>query len=250
MADIHIPVDKNNDNVANYIRSYSYFNEDQEQRLISGDQLSSRVIEQNIEGQKKSTIVKRVDEYKHNGFLIKSDVGNFYIVMEPQGSYIALPIEFVKKMIKTFNSNTNKIYVWLYRRYHYYRSQGKHCYFTKGQICVEALGQSDQTANRQKVEIALTQLALNGLIRYSVLRYGETFLRELNFIGTEFVIADAVEQKINLITENGRETKIDATFNEEFIEGQPLLAVGFNIMPSGILAEQDEILKKKQFLLE
>lgn len=237
MGDIHIPVDKNNDNVANYARSYSYFNEEQDKRLIAGDQLSGREIEKHIEGQKKSTIVKRVDEYKKNGFLTKSEQGNVYIVAEPQGSFISLPEDFIKKMIKTFNSNVNKIYVWLYRRYFYYRGQGKHCYFTKGQICIEALGVTDQTANRQKVEIALTQLALNGLIRYSVLRYGETFLRELNFIGTEFVVADAIEEKINIVTENGQEAKIDTSFNEDFIDDVPLLSVGFDI-------------KKKQFLLE
>lgn len=79
------------------------------------------------------------------------------------------------------------------------KSKGKRCLFSKGQIVTEALGQSDQTKNRQKVETALTQLCLNGLISYNIVRNGQTFLRELTYIGQKFIIVDAVEAHVESI---------------------------------------------------
>lgn len=199
MGQIHVEVSPEFNNMQGYIRSYSFFNKETQERIIQKEQLVARTVEENIEGHKKSSIANKMKVYKEDKrLLVQKDDGSF-LVPEPTGSFISLDEQFYKRMLKTFNSDTNNIYIWLFRRYHYLRRQGKRCLFSKGQIVVEALGQSDQNKNRQKVETALTQLCLNGLISYNIVRKGRTFLRELTFIGQKFIVVDAVEAHIESI---------------------------------------------------
>ncbi len=196
---IHVEVSPEFDNMRGYIRSFSSFNQKTKERLIQKERLTGKAVEENIEGHKKSSIINKMKVYKEDpSILVKKDDKTF-IVPEPTGSFVALDETFYKKMLKTFNSDTNNIYIWLYRRYHYLRGKGKRCLFSKGQIVTEALGQSDQHKNRQKVETALTQLCLNGLISYNIVRSGRTFLRELTYIGQKFIVVDAVEAHIENI---------------------------------------------------
>lgn len=199
MGKIHVEVSPEFNNMRGYIRSFSFFNKETQERLIQKDQLTGKAVEENIEGHKKSSIINKMKVYKEDpGILVRKDDKTF-VVPEPTGSFVALDEAFYKKMLKTFNSDTNNIYIWLFRRYHYLRGKGKRCLFSKGQIVVEALGQSDQNKNRQKVEMALTQLCLNGLISYNIVRSGRTFLRELTYIGQKFIVVDAVEAHIESI---------------------------------------------------
>lgn len=199
MGQIHVEVSPQFNNIKGSIRSFSSFVASSGERIIDKKQMTGRAIEETVVGHKKSSIISKVKEYKEDEtFLIKKD-DRTYIVQPPQGSYVSLEEQFYKRMLKTFNSDTNNIYIWLYRRYHYLRSQGKRCLFSKGQIVTEALGQFDNNNNRQKVETALTQLCLNGLISYNIVRRGQTFLRELTFIGQRFIVVDAVEAHIDSI---------------------------------------------------
>lgn len=104
-----------------------------------------------------------------------------------------------------FNSRTNNIYYWLYRRYHQRKREGRACYFTKGDIC-EYLGISNQSKNRKMVDECLAHLVAVGLIQYQIIRKGKTFLRKLTYIGTEIKVIDAVIT-MNTIIENGADGK-------------------------------------------
>ena len=198
MGQVHIDVSPTNDNIKTYLRMHSFFDKETNQRLISKKDVSCREIEQNVEGHKKSSISTKLSKYKQEGLLVES--GDMYIVQEPQGSFISLDEKFCRQLIKTFNSDTNNIYFWLYRRFNYLKSKGRKCYFTKGQLATEALGKTDQTKNREKVESCLTQLCLNGLIGYRIVRYKQTFLRELLYIRTKMVVVDAVDSMVQKLT--------------------------------------------------
>lgn len=198
MGKIHIEVSAKNDNVRGYLRAFSFYDAEKGKRVIAKEQITCREIEDNIEGIKKSSIATRLNKCKEEGLLVQQ--GDVYIVQEPQGSYVSLDEEFYKKMLATFNSDTNNIYVWLLRRFNYLKSKGRNCYFTKGQICVDALGKADHSKNRQKVETALTQLCLNGLISYRIVKYKGTFLRELLYIGTKMIVVDTIETAIEEMT--------------------------------------------------
>lgn len=214
MGQVHVDVSPTFNNIQGYLRSSSIFNSETKERLIDKKQMTGKMIEENIEGHKKSNILTKIKEYKEDsGILVKKD-DRTYVVQEPRGSYVALEEQFYKRMLKTFNSDTNNIYIWLYRRYGYCRSKGRKCLFSKGQLVTEALGKYDNSTNRQNVETALTQLCLNGLISYNIVRRGQTFLRELTFIGQRFIVVDAVEAHINNI-------------------------VGFNELSSGDVSEDD-----------
>ena len=214
MGKIHVEVSAKNDNVRGYLRAFSFYDAEKGQRVISKEQVTCREIESNVEGVKKSTIANRLKKYKEEGLLVQD--GNVYIVKEPDTSFISLDEKFYKQMLSTFGSDVNNIYAWLYRRFHYLKKQGRNCYFTKGQLVTEALGKSDQTANRKKAETALTQLCLNGLISYRVVKYKQTFLRELLYIGTKMIVVDAVDAAIEEAT-GGLELasgSIDADYND------------------------------------
>lgn len=96
-------------------------------------------------------------------------------------------------MVRLFNSRTNSIYYWLYRRWHQKQREGEPCYFTKGDICA-FLGLSDHSRNRKEVEKCLALLAAVGLIQYQVVRKGQTFIRRLTYIGAEIKVLDAVSK--------------------------------------------------------
>ena len=214
MGQVHVDVSPTFNNIQGYLRSSSVFNSETKERLIDKKQMTGKMIEENIEGHKKSNILAKMKEYKEDSNILVKKDDRTYIVQEPQGSYVALEEQFYKRMLKTFNSDTNNIYIWLYRRYNYSRSKGRKCLFSKGQLVTEALGKYDNSTNRQNVETALTQLCLNGLISYNIVRRGQTFLRELTFIGQRFIVVDAVEAHINNI-------------------------VGFNELSSGDVSEDD-----------
>lgn len=59
-------------------------------------------------GRSKSSVSTDLKKLKDNGIIIERN--KQYIINEPQGSYIGLPEEFVKKMLKTFNADTINIY--------------------------------------------------------------------------------------------------------------------------------------------
>ncbi|MBR5879785.1 MAG: hypothetical protein IKY91_09520, partial [Akkermansia sp.] len=50
------------------------------------------------------------------------------------------------------------------------------------------------------VETALTQVCLNGLISYRIVKYKGTFLRELLYIGTKMIVVDTIETAIEEMT--------------------------------------------------
>ena len=207
MGQIHVEVSPEFNNIKGVMRSFSQYVNGE--RVISKSQMTGKAIEEAIEGHKKSSIINKVKEYKNDEtFLIQKDAKTF-IVQEPQGSFVSLEEQFYKRMLKTFNSDTNNIYIWLYRRYHYLKSKGKRCLFSKGQIVTEALGKYDNNNNRQNVETALTQLCLNGLISYNIVRKGQTFLRELTYIGQKFIVVDAVEAHVESIVGRNELPSVD-----------------------------------------
>ena len=200
MGQIHVNVSPQFNNILGSIRANSLFVEDQQERVIYKNQLTGKAIEESIKGHKKSSIIQKVKEYKEDDTVLVKKDNNTYVVIPPQGSYVSLEEQFYKRMLRTFDSDTNNIYIWLYRRYQYLKSKGRRCFFSKGQVVTEALGKYDNSGNRQKVETALTQLCLNGLISYDIVRRGQTCLRELTFIGQCFIVADAVETHVNAVT--------------------------------------------------
>ena len=228
MGQIHIEVSAQNDNVKGYLRTFSFFDASSGKRMISKEQITCREIEDNVEGIKKSSIATRLKKYKDEGLLVQE--GDMYIVQEPQGSYVSLDEEFYKKMLATFSSDTNNIYVWLYRRFNYLKSKGRKCYFTKGQICVDALGKTDHSKNRQKVETALTQLCLNGLISYRIVKYKGTFLRELLYIGTRMIVADMIEDMVAEVTGDLElpGSKVDSNYSDIEDNVEEVAQIGFN----------------------
>ena len=124
----------------------------------------------------------------------------------------------------------NNIYAWLYRRFHYLKKQGRNCYFTKGQLVTEALGKSDQTANRKKAETALTQLCLNGLISYRVVKYKQTFLRELLYIGTKMIelASGSIDADYNDIEQNVEVVAQLGYSEEKLLQMNGMLLLGGN----------------------
>lgn len=198
MGQIHIDVSPKNDNIKTLLRLDSFFDAEKQQRLIAKEDVSCREIEKKIVGHKKSSISTKLAQYQQEGLLTPQ--GNMYVIQEPQGSYVSLDEKFCRQLVKTFNSDTNNIYFWLYRRFNYLKSKGRKCYFTKGQLATEALGKCDNSRNRENVENSLTQLCLNGLIGYRIVRYKQTYLRELLYIRTKMVVVDAVNDKVEELT--------------------------------------------------
>lgn len=226
MRKIHVKIGPENDNVIGYARSYSYYDKGKDERIISKDKMSARTVEQNIAGHKKSSISTKIRKYKEQGVLIED--GDNYIVKAPDGSFISLEEDFYKKMLSTFNSDTNNVYAWLYRKYHWCKQNSRPCYFTKGDIVEQALGKYNNSQNRQKVEEILVQLALNGLICFNVLRYKKTFLRELTFIGTKFIVMDTATRLLNIITEGDKETSgsVDDDYEDISENNEVVTSVG------------------------
>lgn len=203
MSQVHMEVSPFVNNVIGFFRTDSFFNSVTGNREIDKKDASLRKIAGAAEGISKNSASRMLKEAIANGIIV--DAGDRYLVMEPKGSYVSLDMNFYKKMINTFNSDTNNIYLWLRRRYNYMKSQGKYCRFSKGQIVVEALGKYNNSTNRQKVEDMLTQLVVNGIIGYRIVRVGNTYLRELSFIGEKFVVSDALQQCVRDVC-GGKET--------------------------------------------
>lgn len=219
MADVHIEVDATNTD--GYLRSYSHFDKKEGKRLIEKNKVSGRKVAENI-AESKGTAIKQIAA---STILIDNDEDR-YEVLEPSGSYISLPISFYKKLIKLFPTNVNNVYCWLYRRFKFAKSRGRKCLFSKGQICTEALKISNQSKNRKNVEDILNTLAWNGLISYRIIKYNNTYLRELTGIREEFSIIEQTAKMLEQLTDGDKEFSgnIDDVREEEL---KVIATIGF-----------------------
>ena len=70
------------------------------------------------------------------------------------------------------------------------------------------------------------QLVLNGLIEFSIVRYGKTYLRQLTNIRTEFIVVDTCEKIIESKTEGMQEFEGDTQTLEFDLE--PVMSIGLS----------------------
>ena len=106
MGVIHIEVDSSFNNTKGFLRAFSFF--DGEERKIAIKDASSRKIADEI-SESKNFANARINEAINEGFIVVK--GDYYIVPEAKPSYIELEEKFYKRMLSTFSSNTNNIYV-------------------------------------------------------------------------------------------------------------------------------------------
>lgn len=203
MGKIHLEVSPSLNSSLSYLRAYSWYNKDTGERIIDKKDASARIISENVVGRSKSSVSTDLKKLKDNGIIIERN--KQYIINEPQGSYIGLPEEFVKKMLKTFNADTINIYNWLYRRWQYCGKNHKPCLFSYGDLAEQAMGKFNNDRNRKQAQHNLSQLVLNGLIAYQVVRIGKTYLRMLEYIKTEFVTVEAFDLYEQEITKDGED---------------------------------------------
>ena len=74
MGQVHVDVSPTFNNIQGYLRSSSVFNSETKERLIDKKQMTGKMIEENIEGHKKSNILAKMKEYKEDSnILVKKD---------------------------------------------------------------------------------------------------------------------------------------------------------------------------------
>ena len=106
MGVIHIEVDSSFNNTKGFLRAFSFF--DGKERKIAIKDVSSRKVANKITESKNFANIK-INEAIKEGFIIID--GDYYIVPEAKPSYIELEEGFYKRMLNTFSSNTNNIYI-------------------------------------------------------------------------------------------------------------------------------------------
>lgn len=246
MGKIHLEISSSLNSCLGYLRAYSWYNQKTGERIIDKKDASSRVIESNTYGRSRASIQRDLNQLKEQG--IVTEKNKQYIIKEPVGSYIELPEEFVKKMLRTFNADTINIYNWLYRRWKYCGINQKPCLFSYGDLAEQAMGKYNNDRNRKQAQENLSQLVLNGLIAYRIVRIGKTYLRMLEYIKTEFVVGEVFNLYEKEIMSNGKEY-VDITNNIvedvalEDIEsvgmlGLPEDATSENLLPALFLEKQ------------
>lgn len=203
MGKIHLEISSSLNSCLSYLRAYSWYNKETGERVINKSDASVRKISENVVGRSKSSVGTDLKNLKEQGIVIER--GKQYIIKEPKGSYIELPEEFVKQMLKTFNADTINIYNWLYRRWKYCGKNNKPCLFSYGDLAEEAMGKCNNDRNRKQAQHNLAQLVLNGLIAYRIVRIGKTYLRMLEYIKTEFVMIDTFDLYEQEIIKDGEE---------------------------------------------
>lgn len=202
-----------------------YYEEDNERRIDKSEMAASRIAKE-IKGASDKTIKKSLDKMLEMGVVIYDEKRKVYIVPDVDKNFVLVKRDTLNKLIRTFNNEITQIYLWLKNNQNMWRSKGQNFCFSKKQIA-EMLGLDSKSAiNYRHIEEYLTQLIINGLISYKIVRKGKTYYRELIFISDDFIISDAIIKNVDNITKQMEEINKNI-LDDKFEDGESI-SIGYN----------------------
>lgn len=112
----------------------------------------------------KSTYCRKLKILKDKGYI--EDYEEYYLIKNPQSTFIHIPLETIKFFIDTCNSNVVKTYLYLAQGDKLAKSEGKHYYnFTREEIMKVIKLSPTSKEGRTTMSNILDCLQNNGLIK-------------------------------------------------------------------------------------
>lgn len=112
----------------------------------------------------KSTLCRKMKILKDRGYIV--DFDEYYLIQNPESSFIRIPLDTIKFFIDACNSNVIKVYLYLAQGDKMAKSEGRPCYnFTREEIMKVIKLSPTNKESRVTMTNILDCLQNNGLIK-------------------------------------------------------------------------------------
>lgn len=135
------------------------------------------------------TYRNKLAKLKEFGYV--EDKGQYFLLKNPQTAYLPLPLETVKFLVDTYNSQTIKVYIYLGQGNNLANREHRKYIFTKKEL-INAISIKDQSkkdngmSQYQKIDNILDNLTNNELIKTEVVTSGKVKRLRLVQFNTTF----------------------------------------------------------------
>lgn len=185
-------------NVLYWVKVSSIYNKNTKQRTILKKQTNVRRIASEIADGNKDNVASSLAILKQQKYLLDDGEGR-YIVQQPvHESYRNIDTDFAKELIRSRNSETVMVYVWMHRRWG--NRYQKPPTFTYKDILSQVFQKEYWSGQEDKrIRDIIGDLTASGLISYVIqpvklINGGQTFIRMLTNVREEFVVKNALKE--------------------------------------------------------
>ena len=185
-------------NVLYWVKVSSIYNNNTKKRTIPKKQITVRRIANQISDGNKDNVASSLAILKQQQYLLDDGAGNYVVQQPAHESYRNIDTNFARELIRTRNSETVMVYVWMHRRWgNRYQVAPT---FTYKDILSQVFQKTYWNGQEDKrIRDIIGDLTASGLISYVIqpvelLNGGKTFVRMLTNVREEFVVKNAFKK--------------------------------------------------------
>ena len=236
------------------LRTYSFYDEEKEERKILKTDASGRQLEKLLKDGNRNNISKTLTTLKDSGMIIER--GKYYIIpdLPKDVSYRDISTDFMKQLLQKRNSAYIMVYLWLHRRYYTRIQKGQEPLFSIGDILRQVFQVYSRSQNSyNRVTSILAEMVNDGVLAFGTVRVGRTFLRKIyglsECFASEAVLKMIIENQTKNIDDDYVDTDTEEFENVEIEEEHPVIMspVYFHLLGSNKDYTFDEIKDELEF---
>lgn len=170
-------------NYLGYLTAYSEYDYAANQRIIDKNLLLPCAVTKCTKNVTAYMCRKIKNILIEENFLIYDEDNGYYIVPQPKEKFVKIDTKLLRKLIYNFDSNIVQVFLYLKNENNKRNGQYRFSYTELATM----LGYCPNTDRIKIMQSYVNELELHNLIKFHTVHCGNTFYRQIDFIGDDFI---------------------------------------------------------------